>query len=119
MSFMSVAKILLPIYYFRKKRFTSSTEDATLPSIVPGKQNDSLMGAMVLINNSAKTLQGLQIETNVEGENCDQYSRNTSHVYPKSNLSFQRSAKVGQKESMIVAYGSLKKESWLMKKSQC
>jgi dienelactone hydrolase len=45
-----------------------NTEDPTLPSIVPGNKNNDLMGAVVLINASSKTLQDLQVKTTLSGK---------------------------------------------------
>lgn len=53
---------------FPDKPVFLNTEDATLPFIVPGNTNGDLMGAVVLINNSSRSLKGLQIESNFEGK---------------------------------------------------
>lgn len=53
---------------FPKKPVLLNTEDATLPIIAPGNSNNDLMGAVVLINNSAKTLNGLIIESELESK---------------------------------------------------
>jgi pimeloyl-ACP methyl ester carboxylesterase len=43
------------------------TDDPTLPHIVPGRDNTSLLGALVLINTSSKPLRGLTIRSLVGG----------------------------------------------------
>ena len=53
--------------HFPKKAVYLNTEDATLPFIVPGNKSEDLMGAVVVINNSVKSLTGLKIESTVEG----------------------------------------------------
>ena len=53
--------------HFPKKPVFLNTEDATLPFVVPGNKNDDLMGAVVLINNSSSALNGLKIESMIEG----------------------------------------------------
>ena len=53
---------------FPDKPIFLNTEDATLPFIVPGNDNHDLMGAVVLINSSAKALNGMQIRTNISGK---------------------------------------------------
>ena len=53
---------------FPGKPVSLNTEDPTLPSIVPGNMNNDLMGAVVLINASAKTLKDVQIKTNLAGK---------------------------------------------------
>lgn len=40
-----------------------STEDATLPHIVPGQDNSSLLGGVVIVNTAPKPLQGLQLRS--------------------------------------------------------
>lgn len=46
---------------FPDKPVFINTEDPTLPSILPANKNDDLLGAVVLINNTAKTLNGLRM----------------------------------------------------------
>ncbi len=53
---------------FPDKPVFLNTEDITLPFIVPGNQNNDLMGAVVLINTSTKTLKGLKIKSNITGK---------------------------------------------------
>ena len=53
--------------HFPKKAVYLNTEDATLPFIVTGNNNDNLLGAVVLINNSNKSLSGLKIESTIKG----------------------------------------------------
>ena len=53
--------------HFPKKPVFLTTEDVTLPFIVPGNKNDDLMGAVVLINNSSNPLKRLKIESTIEG----------------------------------------------------
>ncbi|NJO68978.1 MAG: prolyl oligopeptidase family serine peptidase [Bacteroidetes bacterium] len=44
-----------------------STEDATLTHIVPGHRNDSLMGAVVIINSGNQPLKDLKIKSTLNG----------------------------------------------------
>jgi predicted esterase len=53
---------------FPEKPVSLNTEDLTLPFIAPGNQNNDLMGAVVVLNTSAKTLKGLRIKTNIGGK---------------------------------------------------
>jgi dienelactone hydrolase len=53
-----IAEILFP-----KKSVFLDTEDATLPFVLPGNKNDSLLGAVVLINSTSKSLTGLKLKT--------------------------------------------------------
>jgi len=53
---------------FPEKPVTLNTEDPTLPFIAPGNQNDDLMGAVVVMNTSAKTLKGLKIKSSLNGK---------------------------------------------------
>lgn len=48
---------------FPGKPIFLNTEDPTLPSIVPGNATNDLMGSIIVINTSAKTMQGLQIKS--------------------------------------------------------
>jgi len=50
---------------FPEKPVSLNTEDPTLPFIAPGNQNDDLMGAIVVLNTSAKTLKGLKIKSSL------------------------------------------------------
>ena len=53
---------------FPDKPVLLNAEDPTLPFIAPGNQNDDLMGAVVVINTSAKTLKGLKIKSSLNGK---------------------------------------------------
>lgn len=52
---------------FPGKPFFLNIEDPTLPFIVTGQPNDNLMGAVVVVNTSAKTLRELKIKSSVAG----------------------------------------------------
>src|SRR5690606_36003476 len=45
-----------------------NTEDATLPHIVIGHDNQELLGAVVIINSSEKELTGLNIKSSLDGQ---------------------------------------------------
>ncbi|HYF33250.1 MAG TPA: PHB depolymerase family esterase [Chitinophagaceae bacterium] len=60
------ASIVADLSFPRKPVFLD-TNDPTLPFIVPGQRNDDLMGAIVIINTSAKALKGLQIRSTMAG----------------------------------------------------
>ncbi|MDP4209045.1 MAG: prolyl oligopeptidase family serine peptidase [Bacteroidota bacterium] len=45
-----------------------NTEDLTLPFIIKGENNESLMGALLIINSTTKPLTGLEIQTRIEGK---------------------------------------------------
>lgn len=53
---------------FPSKPVLLNTEDPTLPGIIVNGKNNELEGAVVVINTSAKELQGLQIRSNVMGK---------------------------------------------------
>jgi predicted peptidase len=53
---------------FPGKPVLLNTDDLTLPFIINGGKNDNLMGAVVLINASPKTLKGLKIKASIAGE---------------------------------------------------
>jgi poly(3-hydroxybutyrate) depolymerase len=53
---------------FPTKPVLLNTEDPTLPSIIVNGENNGLQGAVVVINTSAKELQGLQIRSTVMGK---------------------------------------------------
>ena len=52
---------------FPAKPVILNTEDPTMPFVVPGNQNHDLMGSVVVINNSTKSLHGLRLESNTAG----------------------------------------------------
>lgn len=54
--------------HFPKNAVYLSTADATLPDIVEGKAKENLLAGIVIINNSAKHLQGLSIISNLDGK---------------------------------------------------
>ncbi len=58
-----IASLLFP-----EKPVSLNTEDPTLPFIAPGNPNDDLMGAVVVMNTSAKTLKGLRIKSSLNGK---------------------------------------------------
>ncbi|MDP4262395.1 MAG: PHB depolymerase family esterase [Bacteroidota bacterium] len=53
---------------FPDKPVFLDTGDPTLPFIVPGHPNNDLMGAVVLINSSGKTIKGWHIKSNIGGK---------------------------------------------------
>ena len=53
---------------FPDKPVALNIEDPTLPFIAPGNQNEDLMGAVVLINTTPKTLRGLKIKSSLQGK---------------------------------------------------
>ena len=53
---------------FPAKPVFLNTEDITLPYVVPGEEHDDLKGAVVLINNSTRTLSNLRITSNIAGK---------------------------------------------------
>jgi len=53
---------------FPDKPVALNIEDPTLPFIAPGNQNEDLMGAVVLINTTSKTLKGLKIKSSLQGK---------------------------------------------------
>ena len=67
---------------FPEKPIFLNTEDPTLPSIVPGNATNDLMGAIVVINASAKALTGLQIKSSLEGK---EMITNVPSVLPMSS----------------------------------
>ena len=54
--------------FFPPKPVLLNIEDPTLPSIIIGKQNTSLQGAIVVVNTSSKELKGLQIKSSMQGK---------------------------------------------------
>jgi predicted esterase len=53
---------------FPDKEIMLHTDDATLPHIIIGKSKDALLGAVVVINNTEKTLTKLLIVSNLNGK---------------------------------------------------
>lgn len=53
---------------FPEKPVFLNIEDPTLPSLVSTHANSDLMGAIVLVNASLKTLRGLQVKSNLGGK---------------------------------------------------
>jgi predicted esterase len=53
---------------FPEKAASLNVEDPTLPFIAPANQNNNLMGAVVVINTSDKTLRGLKIKSSLSGK---------------------------------------------------
>ncbi|MFA6481581.1 MAG: prolyl oligopeptidase family serine peptidase [Bacteroidales bacterium] len=47
---------------------TVNTEDATLPHIVPGHNNENLLGAVVILNTTAQPLTGLKLRSELKGK---------------------------------------------------
>ena len=54
--------------HFPAKPVLLNTEDPTVPSIVLGEKNKELQAAVVVINTSAKALNGLQMKTTLSGK---------------------------------------------------
>lgn len=52
---------------FPVKPVSLNTEDPTLPFIVSGHQNNDLLGAVVVINSSGKTIKGLKLKSSISG----------------------------------------------------
>lgn len=53
---------------FPAKPVLLNVSDSTLPHIIINAKNDSLKGAVVVINTSSKTLKGLQIKSSINGK---------------------------------------------------
>lgn len=60
---MVIAKLIFPI-----KPIQLNTGDPTLPFIVAGEKNNSLKGAIVVINNSSNPLKNYQLKSNLYGK---------------------------------------------------
>ncbi len=54
--------------HFPQKEVQFANDDLTVPDIVEGRDNSALRLGIVLINNSNKTLQGLSIESSLQGK---------------------------------------------------
>ncbi|OZI07940.1 alpha/beta hydrolase [Siphonobacter sp. BAB-5385] len=53
---------------FPEKPVLLNTDDLTLPSVIPGNANESLQGALVVLNTTTKELTGLQIKSTLAGQ---------------------------------------------------
>ncbi|KGE14335.1 prolyl oligopeptidase family serine peptidase [Sphingobacterium deserti] len=53
---------------FPSKVATFATDDLTLPDIVQGRDNNNLKLGIVIVNNNSKALQGLHVESNIQGK---------------------------------------------------
>ncbi|TDS13750.1 prolyl oligopeptidase family serine peptidase [Sphingobacterium paludis] len=53
---------------FPTKAATFATADLTLPDIVQGRDNNHLKLGIVVVNNSAKALKGLHVESSIQGK---------------------------------------------------
>ncbi|HEY4784572.1 MAG TPA: alpha/beta hydrolase-fold protein [Bacteroidales bacterium] len=53
---------------FPEKSVSLNTEDMTLPSVVLGKENGNLLGALVVINATSKPMVDLEIQTRTDGK---------------------------------------------------
>lgn len=53
---------------FPGKPVRLSTDDPTLPFVIVGNENNDLMGAVVIINASPKTIRGLKLKAIIEGK---------------------------------------------------
>ncbi len=60
--FQTIARLIFPA-----TPVSINTEDATLPYVVLNEDNSHLQGAVVILNTSAKELKGLQIKSELEG----------------------------------------------------
>ncbi|HEX2534696.1 MAG TPA: prolyl oligopeptidase family serine peptidase, partial [Chitinophagaceae bacterium] len=54
--------------HFPQKSVLFQMEDATLPTILPGSENEPLQGAVVVINTTGKDLKGLQVKSRMMGK---------------------------------------------------
>jgi predicted esterase len=54
--------------FFPETPVSIHVDDPTLPNIVPGQNNDSLIGAVVVINTSGQPLKGLKLKSGLKGK---------------------------------------------------